>query len=162
MWLSLLTVIPSGNQELPAQVETWEGLEDSAGLPGPLPAAPRVPRPGGRELTHSPGNPSTWATERSICGMCWACNETFWRLCGKARCALRPGAGLTSAVVEPGRLHFLRRVWPPSYIWLQLAQRPFQMPMSTPGSLHLPQELAMQICFCAFLQSRSPGVVDFS
>lgn len=85
MWLSLLTVIPSGNQELPAQVETWEGLEDSAGLPGPLPAAPRVPRLGGRELTHSPGNPSTWATERSICGMCWACNETFWRLCGKAR-----------------------------------------------------------------------------
>lgn len=77
---------------------------------------------------------------------------------GRRRCALRPGAGLTNAVVEPGRLNFLQRVWPPSYIWLQLAQRPFQMPTCGLGSSHPPRERAMQTCFCAFYRVGHQGL----
>ena len=57
MSLSLLTVIPSGNRELSAQVETWEGLEDSAGLPGPLPAVPGAPLTWWQGARTQPGKP---------------------------------------------------------------------------------------------------------
>ena len=162
MSLSLLTVIPSGNRELSAQVETWEDLKDLAGLPGPLPAAPRAPP----DLVAGSSHTAQETRAHGLLSAAFAgCAGHVMRpsggFVGRRRCALRPGAGLTNAVVEPGRLNFLRRVWPPSYIWLQLAQRPFQMPTCGLGSSHPPREGDADLFLC-ILQTRSPGVVEFS
>lgn len=159
MSLSLLTVIPSGNRELSAQVETWEGLEDSAGLPGPLPTAPRGPPDRVAGSSHTAQETRAHGLlSAAFAGCAGHVMRPSGGFVGRRQCALRLGAGLTSAVVEPGRLNFLGRVWPPSYIWPQLVQRPFQMPTCALGSSHLPQERAMQTCFCAFYRVGHQGL----
>lgn len=105
---SLLTVIPSGNRELCAHVETWKGLKDWV----------RVPVVEGF-CTASPGDLSTRPFSPAFAGYTGPSG-------GFVAKALMPQAGLTSGVAEPSRLYFLKSKMPPDRIWFpQLGQRPY-------------------------------------
>lgn len=107
---------------------------------------------------HSPGNLSTRAIERGICGMCWACNETFWRLCGKALMCTEAWDRADQWSGGAREIEFPARKSPPSRICFQLVHRPFQMPMCALGSSHPSHDTVRQTRLPAFYRLGNQGL----